>query len=377
MLFSMFLSGHSHSHIFDQLAHRMHSSRMQIRVTAPAGNHSLSCHRQCDWLYSGLGARARYRFLGDAYMKKRAESEFLRRVRVGDIAYPWPGHTQDLPERLSHRGALTCVEMINCHVEYSKELVQSEFDRHGMPVPDGYQKGLAAEKQRLELADVVFTASPLATKSLLAHGVPRQKICESSYAFAPQRLLHDHTRRPRSNHVEFLFVGLLCLRKGVARLIEHWREAKLENARLTFVGEIGADLPARYHDLLNADSIRHLPYTDNIARVYQEADVFVFPSFEEGGPLVTYEAMASRLPCLVSEAGAGAIVRDGIDGLIVQPDDRERWIASLRHLAADGCLRDFLAQNAKARAQDFTWDKVANRRRELILEHYDNWKRSS
>jgi hypothetical protein len=44
-----------------------------------------------------------------------------------------------------------------------------------------------------------------------------------------------------------------------------------------------------------------------------------------GGPLVTYEALAHCLPMLVSPMGAGAIVRDKIDGVIVPDHSAEHW----------------------------------------------------
>ena len=48
------------------------------------------------------------------------------------------------------------------------------------------------------------------------------------------------------------------------------------------------------------------------------ADVFVFPSLFEGSAVVTYEALATGLPSVVSPS-AGSIVRDGIEGFVVPP----------------------------------------------------------
>lgn len=42
-------------------------------------------------------------------------------------------------------------------------------------------------------------------------------------------------------------------------------------------------------------------YQENMPRVYQSADIFVFPSVREGMPVALMEAMAAGLPCVVSD----------------------------------------------------------------------------
>lgn len=84
--------------------------------------------------------------------------------------------------------------------------------------------------------------------------------------------------------------------------------------------------------------------------------------------MVTYEAMAHGLPVLVSPMGAGAIARDGIDGLVVVPSDVDAMIDKLRKLASDVELRSVLGEAARLQASQFTWEKAASRRSTEILE---------
>ena len=60
--------------------------------------------------------------------------------------------------------------------------------------------------------------------------------------------------------------------------------------------------------ILARSDVIHRDYTSDIALAYREADFFAFPSLEEGGPLVTYEAMANGLPVLTSPMRAGGVV---------------------------------------------------------------------
>jgi glycosyltransferase involved in cell wall biosynthesis len=125
------------------------------------------------------------------------------------------------------------------------------------------------------------------------------------------------------------------------------------------------DLCANY---LKRDDIIHIDHTDEISPLYKSVDFFVLPSLEEGSPLVIYEAMGNGLPIVTSPMGAGAVVRDGVEGIVLDPYDFNGWVEALKKLAEDKGLRTKFRVAALERAQEFTWEKVGQRRRELLLK---------
>jgi glycosyltransferase involved in cell wall biosynthesis len=86
------------------------------------------------------------------------------------------------------------------------------------------------------------------------------------------------------------------------------------------------------------------------------ADVFVFPSLFEGSAVVTYEALASGLPGIVTPS-AGSVARDGLEGLIVPPADVEALAGAMERLGDDPDLRETMAVAARARAETFDWSR--------------------
>ena len=91
--------------------------------------------------------------------------------------------------------------------------------------------------------------------------------------------------------------------------------------------------------------VRIVGFSGAPATAYQQADIFVLPSIEEGSALVTYEAMACGLP-VVTTPNAGSVVRDGVEGFIVSirdPDALAERIESValrcRFAARDGLCR--------------------------------------
>jgi glycosyltransferase involved in cell wall biosynthesis len=86
------------------------------------------------------------------------------------------------------------------------------------------------------------------------------------------------------------------------------------------------------------------------------ADVFVFPSLFEGSAVVTYEALACGLPCVVTPA-AGSVVRDGVEGFLVEPRDVNGLAQRMEQLGNMPELRAWMSAAARCRARDFDWPR--------------------
>jgi UDP-glucose:(heptosyl)LPS alpha-1,3-glucosyltransferase len=98
-----------------------------------------------------------------------------------------------------------------------------------------------------------------------------------------------------------------------------------------------------------------------IERYYAAADMFLFPTFHDAFGMVITEAMAAGLPVITSRsAGASELIDNGVDGLLVD----EAWdVAQLSQhlgdLALDPARRTALGRAARAKAEQYTWDRVA------------------
>jgi glycosyltransferase involved in cell wall biosynthesis len=165
------------------------------------------------------------------------------------------------------------------------------------------------------------------------------------------------------------------MRKGIPLLLEAWKRAGLDG-RLLLCGAVDPEITTHFGHMLEGAGVRHVPYTRDIGRLFRQADVFVFPSLEEGGPMVTYEAMAHGLVPLVTEMGAGAIAQDGINAMVLPSGHPDAWAAAITALADQPARRRRLGEAARARARQFTWAKVADQRAGLLEAAYPQlWSR--
>jgi glycosyltransferase involved in cell wall biosynthesis len=152
-----------------------------------------------------------------------------------------------------------------------------------------------------------------------------------------------------------LFAGGISQRKGIKYLLEAWRRIRRPGWRLQLLGPMPSDLrPLEpYRQII--EPLGRVAHGEMPSRM-AAADVFVFPSLFEGSAVVTYEALASGLPSVVTP-DAGSVVRDGQDGFVVPVRDVDALADRMKQLGDDPELRAQMAGSARSRALAHDWPR--------------------
>lgn len=298
------------------------------------------------------------------------QNSYMRWLKSGDIAYLWPNIDIEIYQQIKQRGLTLIMERINCHRGTSKRLLDEAYARLGWQANHRLRdEDIRGESNKLAIADYVFSPSPMVDLSLKENGVPESKIISTSFGWSPRRLARSTDLAvPRDDGFTLCFVGLCGVRKGVPQILRAWEKARIKG-RLLLAGKIEEDVKTRMPDLLNRQDVIKLGYVKDVGAVYRSSDAFIFPSLEEGGPLVTYEAMGCGLPVIVTPMGAGTVAADGAGGaIIVPPMDEEALVVAMRRLEKDAELRAHLGQQGRERASEFTWERVGERRAEALKQ---------
>jgi glycosyltransferase involved in cell wall biosynthesis len=109
-------------------------------------------------------------------------------------------------------------------------------------------------------------------------------------------------------------------------------------AALCLVGD-GPDrdqLEERAHELGIARDCFSLGYQDAVADWYAAFDAMILPSANEGTPVSVIESLAAGRPVVATDVGGVSdVVRDGVDGFLVEAADVDGRADPLQELAAD------------------------------------------
>ncbi|WP_310490199.1 glycosyltransferase family 4 protein [Chamaesiphon sp. VAR_69_metabat_338] len=160
-------------------------------------------------------------------------------------------------------------------------------------------------------------------------------------------------------------VGRLDPRKGFDLLLRafHQIRDRYPDWQLTILGEgaIRAELEDLRSQLQLTDCV-HLPgAVQNVPDYLYQADLFVLPSRVEGFPMALCEAMACGVPVLAADCLSGPrdIIEDGVNGILVPPEDVDALAAGLDALMSDPAKRQYLAQNAPQVLDRFGLERIA------------------
>ena len=213
---------------------------------------------------------------------------------------------------------------------------------------------LRQKLEEMELADLV-----LAPSSFVAETV-RTFHPNKSIALAPfgvdLEFWRPRTRDGGSEVLRFIYAGQISLRKGIPLLLEAWAKAALQSAELQLVGSWNlsdrkkASLPpgVTHVSALSSEALR-----DH----YQQADVFVLPSYFEGLALVLLEAMACGLPAIASTATGGADVLAEASGRLLPVGDLDSLVDSFRWFNKNRAQIPAMGHAARKAAEGCTWDR--------------------
>lgn len=178
-----------------------------------------------------------------------------------------------------------------------------------------------------------------------------------------------------------LSAGELIKRKNHEAIIR--AVAQLKDPSVVYVicghGELDAELKKLAKDLKVENQVIFAGYRKDILEMYQLADIFVFPSWQEGLPMALLEAMSCGAPVVCSE------IRGSVDlmgtlteekphngwslheggAMVKKADDIAAYVDSIRWCLKHDQWRTTCGERNRLAANDFSLEKVEEKMREI------------
>jgi len=172
------------------------------------------------------------------------------------------------------------------------------------------------------------------------------------------------------------FIGRLVQEKGVQVLLEAAPRVLAAAPKTKFViagkGAMLESLRGQARQLGIESKLYFTGYIDDLTRnaLYQAAMAAVFPSLYEPFGIVALEAMAAKVPVIVSDTGGLAeIVDHGVDGLKCYPGNAVSLADQLITLLQNEDLAMRLAAKAAEKVEsEFSWQEIANQTQNIYKQ---------
>jgi len=227
-------------------------------------------------------------------------------------------------------------------------------------------------REECKLADRIVVNSEWSSEALIRAGVAPDKLSIIPLAYeAPEiggqqsevKCLRSYPARfTRERPLRVLFLGLINLRKGVARLLEAARTVCDEPVEFWMVG------PVQIANAETAADNARVKWLGPVTRKetpekYRAADVFILPTLSDGFAITQLEAQAYGLPVISSKC-CGGVVENGRNGIILEEPSAACTAAAIRDCVANPSRLQTMAAASYVQ-NEFTTDVLVRRLQKL------------
>lgn len=218
-------------------------------------------------------------------------------------------------------------------------------------------------------ANLILVPSETTKQDILARYKTSAEIVVTSEGVSSQPNGDNPQEKPANlAHIHapyILFIGTIEPRKNLSILIDSFSELKKSHKiphKLILGGGIGWRNTETLEKAKQSKDVVLTGYLTEQEKkyLYQNADMFVYPSIYEGFGLPPLEAMNYDIPVICSTGGSLKEIFSG-HSLSFNPFDKEKLKRHILTLIDNPELRDSLAKEGQKYAATFTWERTAKR----------------
>lgn len=265
----------------------------------------------------------------------------------------------------SHPGVI--LVRASAHIAVQNQILAEEERRSGVVIDRPRSWMVAREEREYELAPNILTLSSFALRSFLDKGFPRHKMMllplgVDVRAFRPSAHANAERRRRilAGEPLRVLTVGTMSMQKGLVDYAAILSELDREAFQFRFVGDVAPEAKDICRQLGNRlETIPRQPQAE-LPKWYEWADLFLFPTIQDGFAVVLSQARAAGLPVLTTTNCSGPdLIANEQSGWVLPVRSPSQFIERLRWCERNrGQLADLIAgAENEFRCRD--WNDVA------------------
>ncbi|MDP9296473.1 MAG: glycosyltransferase, partial [Actinomycetota bacterium] len=227
--------------------------------------------------------------------------------------------------------------------------------------------GAPIERWGEQRAAAVITLTERLRSLLVCGGLDAAKVHAIPSGVEPHLFSASGPRPlPELEGPRVVFVGRLVAAKGVSVLLAATERLRTRGAHLIYVGDgperATLERDAREHGLEDRVHVTGFVPHDRVPSFLLSADVLVLPSLYEEMGSIQIEAMEAEVPIVASRTGGIVdVIRDGENGLLVEPGAVSQLSEAIDRVLEDRRLANRLRLAGRMWAANFHWDALAQR----------------
>ena len=304
-----------------------------------------------------------YNYLLCEYFDFRASNNI--NYKDTDILVGWSGFSKKCFIEAKKFDCIKILERGSSHIQFQKKILIEEYNSLGITPNVPSEKMINKELEEYNLADFICVPSEYVKESFLKYGIKESKIIKVPYGVDLQEFSLTKSEKKKDGKFRIISTGSISIRKGSHYLLEAFDNLKLPNSELIFIGNMSDDfkkIEKKYSNIKNIKFIKK-QNQEKLKFFYNDADLFILCSIEEGLAMVQAQAMACGLPVIcTTNTGGSEIIDDDINGYVIPIRNSNILMDKIKILHKDRDKLKEMSKNAHAKANSqLSWKKYGDR----------------
>ncbi len=253
-----------------------------------------------------------------------------------DVIHAWSGVSEEIYADPAFESSLKLIMRGSAEIQAQALLLSEEQRRVGVTVEQPSSWIIGREQREYLLADKIIVLSTFAYNTFLAAGIEAEHLRllplgADNRAFRPgPEVVEERRKRMLSGaRLRVLYVGNISFQKGLFDL-RHVVEALSVRFEFRFVGQVTKEAGKTVAALGSKAEFTGRKPQRELPHDYSWADIFIFPTVQDGYAVVLGHAAAGGLPILTTPNCSGPdIVRHGATGWILPIRNPGAFVAQL------------------------------------------------
>lgn len=167
-----------------------------------------------------------------------------------------------------------------------------------------------------------------------------------------------------TNYNTVVMVARLLKSKGIIEYCEAAKTLKTRGYPYNFI-LVGSESELTKDDIngyIESNFVTYLGHQNNVKTILENSTIFVLPSYREGLPISTLEAMAIGRPVITTNSvGCKNTVKDGYNGFLVKIKDVNDLAEKIISIMSDKRKIDLFGNNSRKMVEDIFDQKIINK----------------
>ncbi len=282
-----------------------------------------------------------------------------------DILVGWSGFSKKCFAEAKKFDCIKILERGSSHIQFQKKILIEEYNSLGITPIVPSKKMVNKELEEYNLADYICVPSEYVKESFIKYGIKEDKIIKIPYGVDLKEFSLIKNKKKKDSKFRIISTGSISIRKGSHYLLEAFNNLNLPNSELIFIGDIGNDFNKIIKKYSNKNNVKFInkQNQEKLKYFYNDANLFVLCSIEEGLAMVQAQAMACGLPVIcTTNTGGSEIIDDGINGYVIPIKNIKILMDKIKILYNDKNKLQEMGRNAHLKASSqLSWKEYGDK----------------